>query len=123
MKSLFLLIACLGLFFINTFADEGADKSKSDKPKPEKTKVEVKDIPKEVLDAAKEKIADFEAKEAFTMPDGEGKVYILRGGEHKNDVKVTVDKDGKVTKADIKEKKKHHGDGDKKEEKKPVEAK
>ena len=112
MKSLFLLIACLGLFFVNSFADEGTDKPKSDKPhdekhKPEKTKVEVKDIPKEVLDAAKEKIADFEAKEAYTKPEGEGKIYILKGGEHKNDVKVTVDKDGKVTKAEIKEKKEH----------------
>ena len=118
MKKLFLLIACLGLFLVNSFAEEGADKSHGEKHKSEKTKVEVKDIPKEVLAAAKEKIADFEAKEAFTIPEGEGKIYILRGGEHKNDVKVTVDKDGKVTKAEVKEKKEH-----KKEEKKPEEAK
>ena len=113
MKILMAMLACLGMFLMCSFAEEGADKPKADKPKVEKTKVEVKDIPKEVSDAAKEKVKDFEAKEAFTMPEGEGKVYILRGGEKKEDVKVTVDKDGKVTKAEVKEKKEH-----KKEEKK-----
>lgn len=100
---------------MSTFADDTAEKPKAEKTKVEKTKVEVKDIPKEVSDAAKEKVKDLEVKEAFSAAEGEGKIYFLNGsvGDKKEYVKVVVDKDGKVTKAEVKEKK-----GTKKEEKK-----
>lgn len=105
MKKLIVLLACLSLFFVCAFADE-----KGDAPKTEKTKVEVADIPKDVLDAAVAKAEGFEAKEAFVKADGEGKVYMIKGsvGEKKMVATVAVDKDGKVTKTEVVEKKEAH---------------
>lgn len=66
-------------------------------------KVELKDVPKEVLDAAKEKVKGLEAKEVTVTEGKESKAYDVKGtAEDKAvEVDVTVGKDGKVTKAEV----------------------
>lgn len=94
MKNLFALILALSLFVMGAFADEGK-------------KIEIKDIPKEVLDAAKEKVKGFEAKEATVESEGEGKEYEIKGTANgKNvEIEIEVDKNGKITKIAVEEEK------------------
>ena len=67
-------------------------------------KVELKDIPKEVSDAAKEKVKGFEAKDATVADEKEGKEFIVNGTADGKAVvvEVDVDKAGKVTKTEVK---------------------
>jgi hypothetical protein len=78
---------------MGSFAEEAAAK-----------KVELKDIPKEVSDAAKEKVKGFEAKDATVADDKEGKEFIVNGTADGKAVavEVDVDKAGKVVKAEVK---------------------
>ena len=106
MKKLLVLVLGFSLIVMNVFAEEGKDAIK---------KVEIKDLPKEVLDAAKEKVKGFEAKDATVEAEGEGKEYEINGTANgkKVEIEVEVDKTGKVTKVEFEDKK-----DDKKEEKK-----
>ena len=87
MKKLLVLVLSLSLFVMGAFAGEA-------------TKVEINDVPKEVLDAAKEKVKGLEATEATVAAKGEGKVYSIKGTADGKEAtaEVSVDKDGKVTK-------------------------
>lgn len=95
MKSLFAFVLVLSLFVMSAFADEGK-------------KIEIKDIPKEVLDAAKEKVKGFEAKEATVEDEGDGKEYEIKGTANgkKIEIEIEVDKSGKITKVEVEEEKK-----------------
>lgn len=105
MKKLFVMLISLSfLFVLNSFAEES-----------KVTKVELKDIPKEVLAAAKEKVKGFEAKEATVENEKDGKEYEIKGTANGKEVEVevTVDKDGKVIKTEVETKKADAaGDGD-----------
>ena len=91
MKKLLVLVLGLSLFVMGAFAGEAA-------------KVELKDVPKEVLDAAKEKSKGLEAKEVTVAAKGEGKAYSVKGTADGKEVtvEVVVDKAGKVTKEEAK---------------------
>lgn len=91
MKKLLVLVLGLSLFVMGAFANEAA-------------KVELKDVPKEVLDAAKEKSKGLEAKEVTVAAKGEGKAYSIKGTAEGKEVtvEVVVDKAGKVTKEEPK---------------------
>ncbi len=95
MKNLFALVLGLSFFVLGALADEGK-------------KIEIKDIPKEVLDAAKEKVKGFEPKEATVEAEGEGKEYEIKGTANgKNvEIEIEVDKTGKITKVAVEDKNK-----------------
>lgn len=102
MKKVIVSILCLLLISLGVFADG------------KKAKVEIKDIPKAVLDAAKAKVKGFEAKEATVEDEKGGKEYEIKGtADGKNiEVEVVIDKDGKITKVEIEEKKEGQAEGD-----------
>ena len=105
MSKLISLMICLSMLFVLANANES------------KKKVELKDIPKVVLDAVKEKVKGFEAKTAVVEEEKGGKEYEIVGTANGKsiEVEVTVDKDGKVLKVEIEDKEKEKEE--KKEEK------
>jgi uncharacterized membrane protein YkoI len=111
MKKLMLLLLSLSLIGMLVFAD---DKDANKAKKEVKTKVEVKDIPKAVLDAAKEKVKGFEAKSAVVEDENGGKEYEIKGTANGKpvEIEIEVDKDGKVTKVEVETKKEGEGDAD-----------
>jgi hypothetical protein len=104
MKKLLVLLVSLCMLSSFAFA-ENKEASK---------KVEIKDLPKAVIDAAKEKVKGFEGKEAKVKDEDGGKEYEINGiADGKAvEIEVKVDKDGKVTKVEIEETKKDKKEGD-----------
>lgn len=91
MKKLLVLFVSLTVMSLAIFAGESK-------------KVEAKDLPKEVVAAAKEKVKDFTAKEATLKEEGDVKEYEVKGSADGKEVKVEVKvKEGKVTEVKVEE--------------------
>ena len=88
---MFALLICLSMLLMLAFSEEGVKK-----------KVELKDIPKEVMDIAKEKIKGFEGKDATIKEEKDGNKYEIKGAANGKNIEAVVklDKSGKVTKVE-----------------------
>lgn len=92
MKKLFSLIICASIFTVNVFGEDAVTKKK----------IELKEIPKEVSDIAKEKIKGFEGKDAYLKTEKEGNIYEIKGTANSKNIEavVSLDKSGKITKVE-----------------------